>query len=80
MLQLQILVLLVYLQAEHALSTDDFGAEVAGSPRWIRRQLVVFVLSVCRAVTADGIEISAKKSSVLASGAAIGRLLQSDLT
>ena len=71
--------LLVHPTVEPTLFVDDLAAEVAGSQRWVRRQLVGFVLKVCRDITAAGMEVSAKKSVCLASSEELGVALQADL-
>jgi hypothetical protein len=65
--------LIVHPVVEPTLFVDDLADEVAGSPRWIRRQLGGFILMVCRLLTADGNETSAKKSFFLASTVELGR-------
>ena len=58
------------------LFVDDLSAEASGGPATVLQQLSGFTLQVCDAMTADMLEVSAKKSCCTASSAKIGALLQ----
>ncbi len=61
------------------LFVDDLSAEVAGTPRYILRHLIPFVIYVCNQMTEDLLEVSAKKSMCTASSDALGTALAQGL-
>ena len=71
--------LLVHPGVTPTLFVDDLGVEVAGGPKYCESQLVGFVLMVCDAITADGMEVSADKSVCLASTLALGEAVRDGL-
>lgn len=73
--------LVAHPSVEPTMFLDSLGVEVAGSPMWVVRRLGGFLLCICRAVAAVGMESSAANKYVCsASSKGLGMQLQGELT